>query len=148
MNLEKKHLKEIGQRIFDIRKKLGLNQLDLAKELHVSNGTISELEAGNGKPSYDVLYNLSKKHNIDVHWILHGTGEMYKVSLDALIIDSISPGERIPLMEKFIRYFKGSELVRFNILAYFKEVYMKNESLIEREMSEGNARKNGNKDDV
>jgi len=148
MDSEQSNLKDVGQRIFEIRKKSGLNQKEFAALLNISTGTISELEAGNGKPSFEVLSNLSLKHNIDLHWLFHGTGDMYKKNINEIINESFVPGERIPLLDKFIRYFRGSELVRFYMLASFREILMKNEAMIERELKNKNAGKGADKHDT
>lgn len=67
MNDSSKKLKEnIGLRVQTIRKKLHMNQEELAKQLKVSNGTISAIEKGNIFPSFKVIYYLAKSFNVNL----------------------------------------------------------------------------------
>jgi transcriptional regulator with XRE-family HTH domain len=133
MDTEMIDLKEIGQRIKRIREKLDLRQNQLAMELNISNGTLSEVESGNGKPNFDLLFNLSKKFDVNINYVLHGKGDIFNDDHLALP-PGFYKGELAPIMERFIRYFNASELVRLYILAAFKEILLKNEEMIELEI--------------
>lgn len=50
---------QLGNKISDARKSLGLSQAELAHQLGVSRASISLYESGNGQPSYQVLVKLA-----------------------------------------------------------------------------------------
>ncbi len=135
MEVDMNELKEIARRLKQVREKLGLRQNQLANELGISGGTMSEVEAANAKPNFDLLYNLSKKYGVNINYVLHGQGNMF--SSDQLNNDfGIMKEERTPFIKKFIRYFNSSEIVRFYVLASFKEILIKNKKLIEVEINQ------------
>lgn len=67
MNQEK-----IGKFIFENRKKKNLTQNELAKELKVSNYTISNWENGKSMPNYELLIPLAKELDITLSELING----------------------------------------------------------------------------
>ena len=65
-------LQQVGGRIKELREQLGLKQGELAKSLGVHQTQISEVEAGNRKPSFEVLIFLSDNCNVSIDKILRG----------------------------------------------------------------------------
>lgn len=65
-------LQGVGGRIKELREKLGLKQGELAKSLDVHQTQISEVEAGNRKPSFEALIFLSDNCNVSIDKILRG----------------------------------------------------------------------------
>ena len=59
---------------------LGLNSLTLSKELgYKSSEKISRLfRDGGAKPSYDIIYDISNKFEINTDWLITGRGSMLK----------------------------------------------------------------------
>lgn len=68
----------IGSRIKTIRKINGLNQIEFASKIGVSQGTLSELEQDRYKPSTDTVIAISQCFNTDLNWLLNGTNELTK----------------------------------------------------------------------
>lgn len=62
----------IGSRIKTIRKLNGLNQVEFANKIGVSQGTLSELEQDKYKPSTDTVIAFSNKFKTDLNWLLTG----------------------------------------------------------------------------
>lgn len=126
---------DIGSRLKRIRKKLGLKQKQLAVELKVSPGALCEAEAGHNKPGFDILFNLSEIFNVNIHYVLHGTGGMFKHDSTAHAFKDYFSDEQAGFLEKFLFYYKESELVRFSVMAYFKKYLLENAKLIEMEIN-------------
>lgn len=78
MNIE---MKEMGIRIRQRRKELGLNQPDICRLCGISSGQISRLENGVGVPGVDMVVMLSKVLECDLKWLI--TGEENSGSEDA-----------------------------------------------------------------
>ena len=59
--------------------------------LGVAPATISHLLSGRNKPSYEILVAISKNFpNLNIDWLLNGTGKMYKndTSSDSPMLES------------------------------------------------------------
>jgi SOS-response transcriptional repressor LexA len=67
----------IGQRIKQIRTALGIKQVELAKVLKMNPSAVSQIESGRTNPSLETLSELGKIYNINLLWLITGTGEMF-----------------------------------------------------------------------
>ncbi len=66
---------DIGARLVQVRKELGLSQSQLADHLRVHWQTISRIETGQRKVDAEVLVSLCEM-GYDATWLLTGKGEM------------------------------------------------------------------------
>lgn len=64
--------KDVGNRIANKRKEKGMNQLQLAESLNVSNRTVSKWENGDGYPDITILPEISKILDISIDELLCG----------------------------------------------------------------------------
>lgn len=64
-----------GQRLASWRKEYGLTQRALGSALAVSQGYISDIEAGRSEPSRNFLQRLSEHFGVSADWVLYGAGE-------------------------------------------------------------------------
>ena len=92
-------LKEIGFRLQLVRKKLNLLQKDFAKTLDISNASLSEMEAGNAKPRFELIYNITKKFKVNINYLLHGEGEIF-------MSDEISRQSGLEIKSEYQPFFK------------------------------------------
>jgi transcriptional regulator with XRE-family HTH domain len=76
--MKDKNLVLFASRIKQIRKALGLNQKDLAKSIDLPKTSVSEYESGITKPTFYFFFNISKIHNVNLRYLLHGEGRMFK----------------------------------------------------------------------
>ncbi len=74
--LSKKKVKEIGERVREVREALGLDQKVLGKRIGISQAIISQYENGQTEVSLSFLEYLNKKYRISSDWLIFGTGEM------------------------------------------------------------------------
>lgn len=131
----KEHLwKEIGLRLQMVRKSLNLLQKDFARSLNISNASLSEMEAGNAKPRFELLYNITKRYNVNLNYLLHGEGEIF-MSNDILQQNpiAITPGHR-DFFKEFFYYFNCSHLVRTAMMNYFRTYILEKETLIKKDI--------------
>ncbi|SKB73053.1 helix-turn-helix domain-containing protein [Malaciobacter marinus] len=68
----------INSNFFNIRKKLGFNQTDFAEKLETSQNLISKYEKGQVELPFKIINNLHKVFNININWLLTGSGEMFE----------------------------------------------------------------------
>ncbi len=73
--------KTTGQRLRAWRKSVPLKLMDLSRKIHVSQGSLSDLENDKSLPSATTLANLSIHTDLNIYWLLTGQGPVHK-SLD------------------------------------------------------------------
>ncbi|KPP87900.1 MAG: Helix-turn-helix domain [Rhodobacteraceae bacterium HLUCCO07] len=66
---------ECGQRLAKWRKERGLSQRALGSQLDVSQGYISDIEAGRSEPSRNFLIRLQERFGLRADYILYGEGD-------------------------------------------------------------------------
>ena len=59
---------EVGKRIRQIRDALNLTQEDFGKSIGSSKASLSEIEKGKYKAGIELLENLVKKYNVNLHF--------------------------------------------------------------------------------
>ncbi|MEK5377592.1 helix-turn-helix domain-containing protein [Paenibacillus sp. FSL P2-0173] len=62
----------IGDNIKTVRKINSLNQIEFAKVLGISQGTLSDIESGKSKPSLETLISLLEKFDVNLYWLIKG----------------------------------------------------------------------------
>ncbi|MEO2082925.1 MAG: S24 family peptidase [Desulfurobacteriaceae bacterium] len=68
----------IGQRIKELRKKLGLSQEEFGKKLGVTLRTIARYERGETNIPDRTLRQIEQTFNVNPEWLRHGKGEMFR----------------------------------------------------------------------
>lgn len=134
-------LKEIGQRLQNIRKTIKLNQKDFAREMEISGASLSEIEAGNSKPRIEVYYNLTQKYNVNTDYLLHGKGEMFRGASKLESPGVEKTHEFREFLETFLDYFEKSRLVRYAMMTHFTTFLEEKETLIEKNIKKNKTMK-------
>lgn len=62
----------IGNRIKNRRKELGLTQTDIYQECGIASGALSQIENGNRTPSAIAFYRLSQVLHCNMEWLITG----------------------------------------------------------------------------
>lgn len=68
------------ERIKELRKSLGINQVEFGKRLHVTKQCVSNWENGNIQPSIDMLIKISKTFSVSADYLL---GLSNDITIDA-----------------------------------------------------------------
>jgi len=71
-------------RIKHLRENSGINQIDLAKELNVSNTTLSQYESGKRVPSDDIKIKIATFFKVSVDYLLGQEDKKIKATFDGL----------------------------------------------------------------
>lgn len=146
MTEKESELKEIGQRLVAIRKELHMLQRDFARELEISGGSLSEIEAGNAKPRYELIYNLTRKFNVNIYYLLHGKGEMFVPDdIESFIGPKKYGLDTEQWLKKFLFYFNESEMLRYAVMSHFSRFYLENKEVIEASIIKNKTNLNNNK---
>ena len=72
---------DISERLKELRAKKGYSQAELADKLHVSKSTISMIEAGSRKPSYELMEQIADFFNVSLDY-LRGEDDKSQYYLD------------------------------------------------------------------
>lgn len=67
---------EIGRRIFDLRKHLGLNQADFGKRIGVTRSAVCNYENGSRSVGEQVVLAICREFNVSEAWLRTGSGDM------------------------------------------------------------------------
>jgi len=67
---------DLQTRILDVMKAFGRNQSQFAKDLGVTQSSISQIANGKTSPSVDLLRSISKRYKVAYSWLIEGVGEM------------------------------------------------------------------------
>ena len=123
-------------RIRAVREKLKLKQVDFANQLGISQSYLSIVESGKRKLSFELLFSLLTRFNVDLPWVLTGKGEMFintnqessfmdlfpEVTLTEDLIDLIKSLE-VPIMRNALlsKYYYYLEKYREIISDYYEK---------------------------
>lgn len=66
-----------GNRIVNIRKKLGMTQQEFAKKLEILPQALARYEKNKSTPSVEFTGKLTNMFNVNSNWLLTGKGEMF-----------------------------------------------------------------------
>lgn len=97
---------EIGNRIKQRRKELGLTQLQIYEKTGISSGNLSGIENGKSLPSSAALINLSTLLQCSIDYLLKGDSLNSENILTSEIRDTLSLS---PTEEMFIHCFRQLE---------------------------------------
>jgi len=70
--------REIGGRIREIRKEIGLNQTKFGEKSNTSRGIIGFIESGKVSPRLELLKSLYEDYNVDLNYLISGEGSMFR----------------------------------------------------------------------
>ncbi|UUV23644.1 MULTISPECIES: helix-turn-helix domain-containing protein [Lysinibacillus] len=62
----------LASRIKYLRKAHSMNQSTFAKEIQISQASLSDIEKGKSKPSLDTLNNISEQFGVSTDWLIKG----------------------------------------------------------------------------
>lgn len=65
-------MNNIGERIKHIRKINNMTQIEFSNVVGVAQGTLSEIEGGKARPSFDMIYEIKKHFQVDLDWLIMG----------------------------------------------------------------------------
>jgi transcriptional regulator with XRE-family HTH domain len=68
---------DIGQRLKEIRKKIRVQQKEMAATLQIAASYLCEIESGNAKPGPDFFVKVASEYNVNLNYLLAGAGDMF-----------------------------------------------------------------------
>ena len=118
---------ETANRLYELRKKNGLSQEELADKLGISRQAVSKWERGNGFPDVSLLMPVCEELNVSVNELLSGEKlqeEEYQKKAEENLVEVISKA-RISPQEQAITRMQTIMLVVFALTAIVLEICFK-----------------------
>lgn len=122
----------IGNRLKDIRKKLNLRQKEFAETLDITMVTLSDIETGKKRPGSDILFNLSGLYNVNLDFLLHGQGHMFRQGAEAkgVMVEDNAFGEYTDQVREMLWYMQNSRMAQIAFILLSQEYVYRNEFII------------------
>ena len=121
---------DIGQRLKAVRKRLHVQQQEMAAAMKVASSYLSEIENGKGNPGPEFFVRLAAEYPINLHYLLMGVGDML-VDEDGKAkkqnIDLDAPVETIDQMTRLI---EDSVYVRSVVMTCINKTLFEEKALI------------------
>lgn len=134
----------VYKRIRAVREILYMRQRDFAISLGISDGTYYNIENGKRNPPIGILYLLSTIYDVDVEYLLHGTGEMFKKRGGRRDIDS-EPPEDIVTHKDVMWYLEYSPVFRAAITATAADYFYEHRERVQENAADFRERKSKKK---
>lgn len=115
----------IGERIKNIREKLGITQEEFSQRLGTTRNTITNYEANRRMPMDATIKSICREFNVSEAWLRTGDGEMFvrrePQPLEALLVEmlgaqNVTDGDRV-LMKNFLEL---SDASRQEVIAFVR----------------------------
>ncbi len=119
---------EIGSRLKRVRNYLNLTLKEIGAKTGLSPSGISYMESGKKKPSSLYMFELSKKFNVNINWVLTGEGKMTKPDVEL----NLNFGEDNEIIKELIFYIENIPFARHDFLRNFYKFKKENNELIKK----------------
>lgn len=127
-------LADFGERLKEAREQLRLKQKVFAAELDVTGSSVSGLEKGKSKPSYDVLKKMFNNFNISINYLLDGHGETIvnrEIATERELDDTNPEDERL---KELLYYIEKAPMVKYAVFEFFSNYLYQNKDAIKEDM--------------
>lgn len=121
----------IGQRLKEIRRQGRIQQKEMAATLDIAASYLCEIESGNSKPGPDFFIKVATEYNVNLNYLLLGTGEMFgagnKIKTKEFEIEN-----GIESMEEVIWLMENSKFFRNAVLSAANKIVIEEGEIIKK----------------
>ncbi len=132
--MTKENLKDIGQRLKEIRAALRIKQKDLAEALEIAGCYLSELESGKGNPCHAFFYKLSTRFGVSLDYLFHGEGDMFLKSKSLKEMEKDLGKDTIMNVENLNRLIELSPMFKYQVLGFAAKFNLDNADIIKQDI--------------
>lgn len=133
--MKKKFFSDIGKRLIELRKVLGIQQNEMAEKVGMHSSYLCDLENGNkNNPGIAQLYRIAKQYGVSLDYLVTGEGEMF---LPGKENEEKKIDEFIPCFEgldDLTWLLKNSNFFKNLMLSQASKLYFDNEEFIKKEI--------------
>lgn len=110
--MKQSSLADIGQRLKNVRKKLGLQHTEITSTLQIEPGYLSDIESGKANPDADFFLKLANEYCVNPNYLLLGIGDMIletnrDISPEEILDTGIDSLEKLISLMEVSGYFKS-----------------------------------------
>lgn len=119
----------MNERIKELRKSLGLTQLEFGEQVGVKANTIGNYEIGLRTPSDAVIRAICREFNVNENWLRTGDGEMFNPQDEKLaaFIGSLVADDSEPFKRRMVELLADLTPEEWNLLERMAERLTKKE---------------------
>jgi transcriptional regulator with XRE-family HTH domain len=128
-------LREFGKRVRQVREHLRLQQNEFAAGVGRSESYICQIEKGNGNPTFEFFYEMAKKYNISIDYLIYGKGDMI-FNREITGFEETESKNAIDTLDDLIWYLDHSSLFRMKILIEGKQFLYDKAEMIRKDIQE------------
>lgn len=119
----------MGDILSELREDKGLTQLQLSKQLHISNSSVSAYETGARTPNVDVLVSLAQFYDVTTDYLLGRTAEPVSPSvLSEELAPGVTAASVIQTLKMLTPEQRDSILLILENMRFYSEVTQKTSS--------------------
>lgn len=130
----KQDLENFGRRVNEFRTRLGYSTEDFAETIKISPDFLQQVESGEKPADMHFFHNITKYFNVDLHYILHGGGDVFGQREIKLNIDFEDFGEEKQRVKQMYVYMRYSPLVKYAMLQHFVSYTYEHEEHIKKDL--------------
>jgi transcriptional regulator with XRE-family HTH domain len=95
-------MSDLGKRIQELRKQIGLTQAQLAEKINISHTQLTRYESKNVQPPADVLLRLANTFDVSIDYLVSGnkSDKIEQTLKDAELIKQFKQLDKLPEDEK------------------------------------------------
>lgn len=124
--------KEIGAKLRQLRKRLGLTQAEMVSHFNVGRANYSRIEKGEVFPNVAILFTLKKEFNVSLDWLIGGEGEMLTLTEEEARKKRLHWSDSSKEIDELFYHIEKVPMVKHAVLGFFLEYRSKNSQLIEK----------------
>lgn len=119
----------MNERIKELRKSLGLTQLEFGEQVGVKANTIGNYEIGLRTPSDAVIRAICREFNVNENWLRTGEGEMFNPQDEKLaaFVGSLVADDSEPFKRRMVELLADLTPEEWNLLERMAERLTKKE---------------------
>ncbi len=126
--------KEIGERIKAVRKKLRLQQKEMASTLQIAPSYLCEIESGNGNPGPELFVRLASEYNLNLNYLFIGNGDMFSDGPLKIKKQEFDLDEEIDTLEKLFWLLDNSLFFRGLIVSQANKLLFEEKNMIKHSL--------------
>ena len=125
-------MKDVGDRLYELRKHLDLTQEELGAQLGIKRSSMGKLERNEYLLNSKKLQLLASLYNVSMDYLLCSRGKLfYDKTRDDINKSSHKIDDE---MEEMISLMLRVPLVRYSMMSYFQRFKIENREIIEKEL--------------
>jgi transcriptional regulator with XRE-family HTH domain len=134
-------LDDFGQRIKAVRRRLNMTQKEFGEAVDLSVSFISDIESGRSKACLDFFFNLARKFNINLYYLILGEGEIIDTQGQRPTMGNKKVGQSLNTLGELIWYAERSPMMLHTMLGFASRFIHENREYLIKEIEESEENK-------